>query len=67
VQAAPNPAEGGGGGGHGGEVVNVQTKLGGAIARPDVSCTPVVIVAVKVAFDASVAEGVKVAILVATL
>jgi hypothetical protein len=34
---------------------------------PEVSCTPVVIVAVKVAFDASVAEGVKVAILVATL
>jgi hypothetical protein len=63
VQAAPKVSPPGGG--HGGEVVNVHTTLGGAIAMPDVSCTPVVIVAVKVEFDARGAEGVKVAIMVA--
>jgi hypothetical protein len=52
------------GGGHGGEVVNDQVKL--AVSElPKVSRAPVVMVAVKVVFDARAAEGVKVATLVA--
>jgi hypothetical protein len=67
VQAAPNPAGGGGGGGHAAEIVNLHTKLA-ASAMPNVSCAPVVIVAVKVALGgARGTEAVKVAILVATL
>ena len=52
------------GGGQGGEVVKDQVKL---VVRPlpNWSCAPVVIIAVKVVFDARAAEGVKVAILVA--
>jgi hypothetical protein len=52
------------GGGHGAGVVNVHTKLA-ASALPNVSCAPVVIVAVNVVLGARLAEGVKVAILVA--
>jgi hypothetical protein len=67
VQAAPNPAEGGGGGGHGAEVVNVHTLLAASLL-PNVSVTPVVIVAVKVVLVVPrLAEGVKVAILVAAM
>jgi hypothetical protein len=51
-------------GGHVAEVVNVHTKLA-ASAMPNVSCAPVVIVAVKVVLGARVPEGVNVAILVA--
>src|ERR1700676_1216430 len=63
LQAAPKaiPA----GGRHTGEVVNVHTKLA-ASGMPPVSCAPVVIVAVYSALGARVAEGVKVAIMVAT-
>jgi hypothetical protein len=52
------------GGGHAAEVVNVHTKLV-ASATPNVSCAPVVIVAVKVVLGARLAAGVKVAIWVA--
>jgi hypothetical protein len=63
VQAAPNASPLGGV--HVAEVVNIHTKLA-ASAMPDVSCAPVVIVAVKVVLGARLAEGVKVATLVAT-
>jgi hypothetical protein len=46
-----------------GEVVNVHTKLA-ASATPDVSCTPVVIVAVYEALGVRAVEGVNVATLV---
>jgi hypothetical protein len=49
---------------HGAEVVNVHTKLA-ASALPNTSCAPVVIVAVKVVLGARLAEGVKVAVMVA--
>ena len=62
LQAAPNVM--GPGAGHAAEVVNVHTKLATS-AIPNVSCAPVVIVAVKVVLGARVPEGVKVAILVA--
>jgi len=64
VQAAPNPAEGGGGGGHGAEVVNFHVKLVASVL-PNVSATPVVIVAVKVSLvvpSPGGVGGVKVAI-----
>jgi hypothetical protein len=46
-------------------VVNVHTK-GSSWGLPNVSTTPVVTVAVKVEFGARVAEGTKVAVLVAS-
>jgi hypothetical protein len=52
------------GGGHGAAVVNVHTK-GASRAKPNESRAPVVIVAVKVVLGARLAEGRKVAILVA--
>ena len=52
------------GGGQGGEVVNDHVKLA-VRPLPNWSCAPVVIIAVKVVFDARAAEGVKVATLVA--
>jgi hypothetical protein len=52
------------GGGHGAAVVNVHTLLASS-ARPKLSLTPVVIVAVKVMLAPRVAVGVKVAVLVA--
>jgi hypothetical protein len=77
VQAAPNGeggAGGGGGGGgvggaHGAEVVNVHTLLAARVL-PNVSATPVVIVAVKVLLvvpSPGGVGGVKVAIWVATI
>jgi hypothetical protein len=48
------------------EVVNVHTKLA-TNAMPNVSCAPVVIVAVKVVLGARVPVGVNVAILVAAV
>src|SRR5579864_2414698 len=62
-QAVPN-SNGGGGGGHGAEVVNVHVKLPASVF-PKVSAAPVVIVAVKAVLAGRVAEGVKVATLVA--
>ena len=60
--AVPNGT--GDGGAHVAEVVKVHTKLA-ASGRPDVSCAPVVIVAVNLVLGARLVEGVKVAILVA--
>jgi hypothetical protein len=64
LQAAPKVMVGVGGG-HGGEVVNIHTKLAASVL-PNVSAAPVVIVAVKVVLGARLPAGVKVAILVAT-
>ena len=63
LQAAPNGMDPGDG--HVAEVVNVHTKLATS-AMPNVSCAPVVIVAVKVVLAERGAEGVKVAVLVDT-
>jgi len=65
LQLAPNGMAATGGG-HGAEVVNVHT-LFAASGLPNVSNTPVVIVAVKVVLGARLAEGVNVATLVTVL
>jgi hypothetical protein len=54
------------GGGHAAEVMNVQTKLV-ASPLPNWSCAAVVIVAVNVVLGIRLADGVKVAILVAAM
>ena len=64
VQAAPNPADGGGGGGHVGDVVKVHI-LSAASGLPKVSLAPVVMVTVRVVLAGRVAAGVKVATSVA--
>src|ERR1700674_5057709 len=64
LQAAPN-VMGGGGTPHVTEVVNIHTLLA-ASAIPNVSCAPVVIVAVKVVLGGRGPDGVNVATMVAT-